>query len=116
MQNITIVHTKTFLWAALALAWPIAAGAQSDPAPLAPGQGPVDPVAPNPTAAPTAQGYTGASAAMPAITVTAPRALEAEPTDSASERRVSGETLNTRPITRPGVMRHSVRRASCSVR
>ncbi len=108
MQNITIVHTKTFLWAALALAWPIAAGAQSDPAPLAPGQGPVDPVAPNPTAAPTAQGYTGASAAMPAITVTAPRALEAEPTDSASERRVSGETLNTRPITRPGEMLEAV--------
>ena len=32
----------------------------------------------------------------------APRALEAEPTDAASEKRISGETLNTRPIERPG--------------
>ena len=39
---------------------------------------------------------------LPAITVTAPRALEAEPTDAASEKRISGETLNTRPIERPG--------------
>ena len=34
-----------------------------------------------------------------AITVTAPRILEAEPTDSASERRVSGETLGKRIAT-----------------
>ena len=31
-----------------------------------------------------------------------PKALEAEPTDAASEKRISGETLNTRPIERPG--------------
>ncbi|MCA0301399.1 MAG: TonB-dependent receptor [Proteobacteria bacterium] len=45
---------------------------------------------------------TGASTALPAVTVIAPRALEAEPTDAASEKRISGETLNTRPIERPG--------------
>ena len=47
-------------------------------------------------------GRTGASTALPAITVIAPRALEAEPTDAASEKRISGETLNTRPLVRPG--------------
>ena len=47
---------------------------------------------------------TGASTALPAITVIAPRALEAEPTDAASEKRISGETLNTRPLERPGDM------------
>ena len=45
---------------------------------------------------------TGASTVLPAVTVTAPRALEAEPTDAASEKRISGETLNTRPVERPG--------------
>ena len=45
---------------------------------------------------------TGASTALPAVTVVAPRTLEAEPTDAASEKRISGETLNTRPIERPG--------------
>ena len=49
-------------------------------------------------------GMTGASTALPAITVIAPRALEAEPTDAASEKRISGETLNTRPLVRPGDM------------
>lgn len=63
---------------------------------------------PAPPADPTAQGYTGASTALPAITVTAPRALEAEPTDAASERRISGETLNTRPIERPGEVLEAV--------
>jgi outer membrane receptor protein involved in Fe transport len=57
---------------------------------------------------PTGPGTTGASTALPAITVTAPRALEAEPTDAASERRISGETLNTRPIERPGEMLEAV--------
>jgi hypothetical protein len=38
---------------------------------------------------------------LPAITVTAPADLESEPTDAASERRISGETLNARPISRP---------------
>jgi hypothetical protein len=46
----------------------------------------------------------GASTALPAITVVAPRALEAEPTDAASEKRISGETINARPIERPGEM------------
>ncbi|WP_425066304.1 TonB-dependent receptor [Reyranella sp.] len=45
---------------------------------------------------------TGASTVLPAVTVVAPRALEAEPTDAASEKRISGETLNTRPIARTG--------------
>src|SRR6478735_4526468 len=113
MQNFRIMHTKSsFLWAAL-LVWPAAAALaqvqpepqpESQPSPLAPGQGPSTPAAPNPIA----QGYTGASTAMPAITVTAPRILEAEPTDSASERRISGETLNTRPISRPGEMLEAV--------
>lgn len=47
---------------------------------------------------------TGASTALPAITLVAPRVLEAEPTDAASEKRFSGETLNTRPVERPGEM------------
>jgi len=46
----------------------------------------------------------GASTALPGITVVAPRALEAEPTDAASEKRISGETINARPIERPGEM------------
>ena len=45
---------------------------------------------------------TGASTALPAITVVAPRDLESEPTNAASEKRFSGETLNTRPLQRPG--------------
>ncbi len=51
---------------------------------------------------------TGASVVLPAVTVTSSRALEAEPTDAASEQRVSGETLNTRPIERPGEMLEAV--------
>ena len=51
---------------------------------------------------------TGASVVLPAVTVTSPRALEAEPTDAASEQRISGETLNTRPIERPGEMLEAV--------
>lgn len=46
----------------------------------------------------------GASTVLPAVTVIAPRDVEAEPTDAASERRISGETINTRPIERPGEM------------
>ena len=45
---------------------------------------------------------TGASTVLPAITVVAPRDLESEPTNAASEKRFSGETLNTRPLQRPG--------------
>ena len=40
---------------------------------------------------------TGASVVLPAVTVTAPADLEKQPTDAASEQRISGETLNTRP-------------------
>ena len=40
---------------------------------------------------------TGASVVLPAVTVTAPVDLERQPTDAASEQRISGETLNTRP-------------------
>jgi TonB dependent receptor/TonB-dependent Receptor Plug Domain len=57
---------------------------------------------------PPANAPTGASVVLPAVTVTAPRDLESEPTDAASERRVSGETLNTRPIERPGEMLEAV--------
>jgi outer membrane receptor protein involved in Fe transport len=68
----------------LPLAVPWEAFAQTTPDPFGPG--------------------TGASTALPAITVIAPRALEAEPTDAASEKRFSGETLNSRPVERPGEM------------
>ena len=44
---------------------------------------------------------TRASTVLPAVIVTAPADLELQRTDSASERRISGETLNTRPVTRP---------------
>jgi len=50
----------------------------------------------------------GASVVLPAVTVTAPAALEAQPTDAASERRISGETLNERPVQRPGEMLEAV--------
>ena len=46
----------------------------------------------------------GASVVLPSIAITGQRDLESLPTDSASERRISGETLNTRPIERPGEM------------
>jgi hypothetical protein len=81
MHYPALVHTRPLLWAAL-LAAGGAAQAQTPPDPFGPG--------------------TGASTVLPAITVTAPRALEAEPTDAASEKRISGETLNTRPVERPG--------------
>jgi hypothetical protein len=77
MHNLTEVHTCALLFCGCALLAAVPARAQSP---------------------------TGASVALPAITVTGPRDLEAEPTDAASERRVSGETLNTRPIQRPGEM------------
>ncbi|SEP48951.1 Outer membrane receptor proteins, mostly Fe transport [Rhodospirillales bacterium URHD0017] len=75
------MHTRPLLCAAL-LAASGAAQAQTPPDPFGAG--------------------TGASTVLPAITVTAPRALESEPTDAASEKRISGETLNTRPVERPG--------------
>lgn len=49
-----------------------------------------------------AQTPIGASVVLPEVVVRAPGEVEALPTGAASERRVSGETLNTRPITRPG--------------
>ena len=57
---------------------------------------------------PVAHAQVGGSVVLPSVTVTAPRELEAQPTDAASERRVSGETLNTRPIARPGEMLEAV--------
>src|SRR5260370_9975202 len=76
------MHTKSFLGLALLAAASEARAQTADP--FGPG--------------------TGASTALPAITVVAPRALEAEPTDAASEKRISGETLNSRPLVRPGDM------------
>jgi hypothetical protein len=77
MHNSTEVHTRALLFCGCAIMAALPARAQSP---------------------------TGASVVLPAITVTGARDLEAEPTDAASERRVSGETLNTRPIQRPGEM------------
>src|SRR4249920_3629758 len=81
MHNYHTVHTKRLFYALLMTVGG-AAQAQTPPDPFGPG--------------------TGASTVLPAITVTAPRALESEPTDAASEKRISGETLNTRPVERPG--------------
>jgi len=83
MHNYWKMHTRPLLCLAL-LAAATEARAQTTPDPTA------------------NQGTIGASTALPAITVVAPRALEAEPTVAASEKRISGETLNTRPLVRPG--------------
>ena len=72
------MRTRPLLLLSLPLCLPLHALAQTAPDPFGPG--------------------TGASTALPAITVVAPRALEAEPTDAASEKRISGETLNSRPV------------------
>jgi outer membrane receptor protein involved in Fe transport len=77
MHKLREVHTKDALFLALSLAAPLAGTRAQTPGP------------------------TGASTVLPAITVTAPAALENQPTDAASEQRFSGETLNTRPISRP---------------
>ncbi|HEY2872578.1 MAG TPA: TonB-dependent receptor plug domain-containing protein, partial [Reyranella sp.] len=45
---------------------------------------------------------------LPAVTVTAPVDLERQPTDAASEQRISGETLNERPVTRPAEILEAV--------
>jgi hypothetical protein len=50
----------------------------------------------------------GASTVLPAVTVTAPVDLEKLPTDAASEQRISGETLNERPVTRPAEILEAV--------
>ncbi|MBS0521580.1 MAG: TonB-dependent receptor [Proteobacteria bacterium] len=77
-----------------------AARAQTaDPPPLPSAASP-PPISSPPTSK-TGDGVIGASNMLPAVTVTAPSVLENEPTDAASERRISGETLNARPISRP---------------
>jgi TonB-dependent receptor-like protein len=85
------MHTRRFLCFTVVL---LAAGGAHAQAP------------PNP--APPPPQPTGASTVLPGITVTAPQVLEAQPTDAASERRVSGETLNERPVERPGEMLEAV--------
>ena len=79
MHDLIKVHTKFFLCAALLAA-----------------------------AGPAFGQATGASTVLPAVTVTAPADLESRPTDAASEQRISGETLNTRPVTRPGEILEAV--------
>lgn len=59
-------------------------------------------------APPASSGNIGASNVLPAITVTAPQVLEQQFTDAASEQRISGETLNARPISRPGEILEAV--------
>jgi hypothetical protein len=82
MHNLREVHTRLFPWFALALAVASQARAQTSP--------------------------TGASVVLPAVTVTAPADLEKQPTDAASEQRISGETLNARPVTRPAEILEAV--------
>src|SRR5438445_10392869 len=84
MHNYSKVHTRRFILALILPAIAAPALGQTPPPP------------------------TGASVVLPAVTVTAPAALEAQPTDAASERRISGETLNERPIARPGEMLEAV--------
>ena len=87
MHNLLIVHTRRITFLVLLIA-------------AAPALGQTQP-------APQQQAPTGA-AVLPGITVTAPAALEAQPTDAASERRISGETLNERPVERPGEILEAV--------
>src|SRR5215467_2882306 len=90
MHNYQIVHTRSVVLL-LVLATASPAFGQTEP--------PTKPPANQPT---------GASMVLPGITVTAPQVLEAQPTDAASERRISGETLNERPVQRPGEMLEAV--------
>jgi outer membrane receptor for Fe3+-dicitrate len=80
MHILSKVHTYLFPCCAVALV--IAAGAQAQ--------------------------TTGASVVLPAVTVTAPVDLESQPTNAASEQRISGETLNARPVTRPAEILEAV--------
>ena len=59
-------------------------------------------------AGPASGQTTGASTVLPAVTVVAPADLESQPTDAASEQRISGETLNARPVARPGEILEAV--------
>src|SRR3982074_95736 len=90
------VHTRSFLLSCTFLLAASAVQAQSPPAPA-----PVPPSPPTP--API-----GASVVLPAVTVTAPIDLEAQQTDACRQERVSGETLNPRPIERPGEILEAV--------
>jgi hypothetical protein len=82
MHILSEVHTRLFPW--LVLAWAAASEAHAQTPP------------------------TGASVVLPAVTVTAPADLERQPTDAASEQRISGETLNERPVTRPAEILEAV--------
>jgi len=59
-------------------------------------------------AGPVSASTLGASTVLPAVDVTAPATLENQPTDAASEERISGETLNAWPIARPGEVLEAV--------
>lgn len=89
MHNFQNMHTKGCLILLLIGAASVAQAQTAPPSAGAP-------------AAPPGDGIIGASNVLPAVTVTAPVILENEPTDAASERRISGETMNARPISRPG--------------
>jgi hypothetical protein len=94
------MHTR-FLGLVLLL---VASAAQAQTASSPPAAVPSDPA----PASPAQTGTLGASNVLPVVTVTAPRILEREFTDAASEQRISGETLNTRPVTRPGEILEAV--------
>jgi hypothetical protein len=85
MHNLPEVHTRVLLFVGIGLVTAPAWGQTKSP--LAP---------------------TGASTVLPGVTVTAPADLERQPTDAASEQRISGETLNTRPVTRPAEVLEAV--------
>jgi hypothetical protein len=96
MHIIIKVHTRLFLSFVVLIGWAPSTEAQTPDASESPRP------APAPSAPAPITGTTGASTVLPAITVTAPRELESQPTDAASEQKFSGDTLNTRPIARPG--------------
>ena len=106
------MHTRALILVALSLL-PLPVAAQPAPSPLTPPgapapapdqtQAPANPPG-NPPVNPSANMPIGASVVLPSIAITGQRDIESLPTDSASERRISGETLNTRPIERPGEM------------
>ena len=106
------MHTRALILVALSLL-PLPVVAQPAPSPLTPPGAPAPapdqtraPANPpgNPPVNPSANMPIGASVVLPSIAITGQRDIESLPTDSASERRISGETLNTRPIERPGEM------------
>src|SRR4030088_1962698 len=90
------VHTRSFLLSCTFLLAASAVQAQSPPAP-----------APAPPSPPTPAPI-GASVLLPAVTVTAPLVRGAQRPDRPRQQRVSAETLNTRPIERPGEILEAV--------